>query len=129
MPAKGLRARQAGAWALVLATVVASTVMRMIVGVGSFSRVTIGTSTSIESATCIAVAAETLMYWDRNTLPTALRCLVDQRVPAGLLEERALAGVELVSSRQRALCLLHHRTLEQRVNLTVGPMILGCRGL
>jgi len=41
----------------------------------------------------------------------------------------ALAGVELSSPRQRALCLLRRRTHEQRANLMVGPMILGRRGL
>jgi len=40
-----------------------------------------------------------------------------------------LAGVELTSSRQRAFRLLHRRTLEQRANFVVGPMILGCCGL
>ena len=40
-----------------------------------------------------------------------------------------MAGVELASPRQRAFGLLCHRTLEQRANLMVGPMILGCRGL
>jgi len=34
-----------------------------------------------------------------------------------------------MSSRQQALCLLHRRTLEQRAELTMGPTILGCRGL
>jgi hypothetical protein len=44
-------------------------------------------------------------------------------------EGRALASVELASPRQRALCLLRSRTLEQPVNLTVDLTILGCRGL
>ena len=39
-----------------------------------------------------------------------------------------MVGVELASSRQRALSLLRRRTLEQRANLTAGPMILRRRG-
>ena len=62
VPAKDLRAWQAGARALVLATVVASIVTRMIAMVGSFSWVTVGASTGIEGATCVVVATETLMY-------------------------------------------------------------------
>ena len=40
-----------------------------------------------------------------------------------------LAGVELLSLRQRALGLLRSRMLEQCANLMVGPSILGCRRL
>ena len=96
---------------------------------GSFSWVTIGTSAGVESATCVTVMAETLMHRDSGTLPTALWCLVDRHVPTGTPGERALVGVELVSPRQRALCLLHHRMLEQRVNIMVGLTILGRHGL
>ena len=39
-----------------------------------------------------------------------------------------MAGVELTSPRKQALVLLHSRTLEQHVNLVVGPSILGRRG-
>ena len=77
MPTEGLRAWQAEAWAPVLATVIASVVMRMIAAVGSFSWITVGASTGVEGAVCIAVAAETLMYRDRSALPAALWCLVD----------------------------------------------------
>ena len=42
---------------------------------------------------------------------------------------RALAGVELASLGQRAFRLLRRRTLKQRVNFVVGPMILGRCGL
>jgi len=101
----------------------------MIAVVGSFSRVTVGTSAGIEGATCVAVVTEMLMYRDHGALLAALRCLVDQRVPARPLRERALADIELASPRQRALCLLRHRTLEQCANLMVGLMILGRRGL
>ena len=78
MPTKSLMAWQARAWALVLAAVIASAAMRMIAAVGSISQVAVGASASIESAACVAVVAETLMYQDRDTL----------------------AGVELASSRQ-----------------------------
>ena len=66
---------------------------------GSFSQIAIGTSAGIEGATCVVVAAKTLMYQDRSALPTALWCLVDQRVPTGPLRERALADVELALPR------------------------------
>jgi len=60
--AEGLRAWQVGAQAPVLTAIIASAASRMIAVVGSFSRVTVGTSAGIESATCIAVMVETLMY-------------------------------------------------------------------
>ena len=77
MSTKGLRSWQAGARAPVLAAIVASAMMRMIAAAGSFSWIVVGASTGIEGAACIVVAAETLMYRDRNALPTALWCLVD----------------------------------------------------
>ena len=40
-----------------------------------------------------------------------------------------LTSVELASPRQRALCLLYYRVLEQHADLAMGPMILGCHGL
>jgi len=75
------------------------------------------------------ITAETLMHWDHGALPAALWCLVDRRVPARTLGGRVLASVELASPRQRALCLLRRRTLEQRAYFAVGPMILGRCGL
>jgi len=75
--AEGLRTQQAGAWALVLAAVEASAATRMIATVGSFSRVAVGMSMGVEGAACVAVAAETLVYQDRGTLPTTLSYLVD----------------------------------------------------
>ena len=77
MLAEGLRAWQAGAWAPVLATVVASAVMRVIATAGSFSWVAVGTSTGIEGTTCVAITDETLMYLCRSALPATMRCLVD----------------------------------------------------
>ena len=75
------------------------------------------------------VAAKTLMHKDHGALPTALWHLVDRRIPAETPRERALASVELASPRQRALCLLRRRTLEQCANLMVSPTILGRLGL
>ena len=129
MLAEGLRAQEAGAQALVLTVVVASAATRMIAVAGSLSWIDMGTPASIESAACVTVMAETLMHRDRGTLPTALWCLVDRHVLARMPRERALAGVELVLPRQRALCLLRRRTLKKRVNLVVSPMILGRCGL
>ena len=77
MPAKGLRAWQAGARAPVLTAIVASTATRMIAAVGSFSWITVGTSMGVESALCVVVAAETLMHQDRGALHAALWCLVE----------------------------------------------------
>ena len=42
---------------------------------------------------------------------------------------RALAGVKLMSPRQRAFRLLRRRTLEQHANFPARPAILGCRSL
>ena len=77
MAVEGLRARQARARDLVLATVVALAATRMIAAVSSFSQVTVGTSTGVEGAACVVVMAETLMYLDRSVLPAAVWCLVD----------------------------------------------------
>ena len=77
VPAEGLRAWQAGARALVLAAVIASTTTRLIAAMGSFSRVAVGTSAGIEGAVCVVVTVKTLMYLGHSTLPVALWCLVD----------------------------------------------------
>ena len=112
VPAEGLRAWQAEAWASVLAAIVASAASRMIAMVGSFPRVTVGTSVGIEGAACVAVVAETLMYQDCSALLAALWCLVDRCVPSGAHRGGTLASVRLVSPRHRALCLLCCRTLK-----------------
>ena len=57
--AEGLRAREVGARASVLAAIVASATSRMIAAVGSFPRVIIGAFESVEGAACVAVVAET----------------------------------------------------------------------
>ena len=62
---------------MVLATVVASATTRMTAVAGSFSRVLVGMPTGVESAMCVTVAVEMLMYRDRDALPAALWCLVD----------------------------------------------------
>ena len=77
VPAEGLRAWLAGAWAPVLTVVIASAATRMIATAGSFSTVAVGASAGVEGALWVAVVAETLMYLGRSVLPAALRCLVD----------------------------------------------------
>ena len=83
----------------------------------------------IEGVACVTVVVETLMHQDRGALPTSLWFLVDQRVLVGVLRGHTLAGIKLALLRQRAFGLLCRRTLEQRANLMVGPMILGRCGL
>ena len=51
--------------------------------VGSFSWVTVGASTGVEGAACIAVVAETLMHRDSGVLPITWRCLVNRRILGG----------------------------------------------
>ena len=77
VPAEGLRPWEAGAQALVLAAVVASTASRMIAAAGSFPWVAVGAPAGVDGAACVVVAAETLMYLGHNALPAALWCLVD----------------------------------------------------
>jgi len=110
--AKGLRALQAKAWALVLTTVVASAMTRMIATAGSLSRVAIGTSAVVEGVACVSVVAETLVHRDCGELPTVLWHLVDQCVRASRLRGCMMAGNELASSREQVLSLLRRRTLE-----------------
>ena len=85
MSAKGLRPWQAGAQALVLATVVASDTTRVIAASSSLSQVIIGMSVGVEGVARVMVAAETLTHWDRGVLPTSLCFLVDRRIPDGML--------------------------------------------
>ena len=85
MLAEGLRPRQDGARALVLAAVVASAMTRVITMASSLSRVIVGTPTGVEGVACVMVAAETLTHQDHGVLPTSLRLLVDRRVPTGAL--------------------------------------------
>jgi len=54
---------------------------------------------------------------------------VDGYVPGVTSRGRALAGIELVSPRHRALCLLHRYSLEQRVYLPMSSTLIGRRGL
>ena len=98
MSAKGLRAWQARAQALVLAAIVASTVSRMVAAVGSLPYVAMGAPTGVDGASHIAVVAETLMYRDSGVLPVAWRCLVNGCVLAGAYQGRALASVDEIWS-------------------------------
>ena len=100
MSAEGLRPRQAGARASVLAAVIASTTTRVIAASGSLSGVIVGTSVGVEGVACTTVVDETLTHWDRGALPASLWLLVDRRVPVGVPRGRALAGVKLASLRQ-----------------------------
>ena len=75
--AEGLRSRQVGARASVLAAVVASATTRVIVAASSLSQIVAGMSAGVEGVACITVAAETLMHWDRGAPPAALWRLVD----------------------------------------------------
>ena len=77
MLAEGLRPQEVGAWASVLAAVVASTTMRVIAAASSLPRVFIRTPAGVEGVACVTIAAETLMHQDRGALPTALWHLVD----------------------------------------------------
>ena len=65
--AKGLRSRQVRARALVLATVIASTMMRVVSTSSLLPLITVGTPAGIEGVACIMVEAEMLMHRDRNT--------------------------------------------------------------
>ena len=75
--AKGLRPRQVGARASVLAAIVASAMMRVVAVVSPLPRFTAGTSAGVEGVTRVTVAAETLMHRDRGAWPTAMQRLVD----------------------------------------------------
>ena len=77
MSAKGLRSRQVKARALVLAAVVASSMMRVVAAASSLPRMAVGTPTGIKGVTCVMVEAEPFMHQDRNAWPTTLLCLVD----------------------------------------------------
>ena len=62
---------------MVLATVIASTAIRMIAAASSFSWVIVGTPMGVEGSACITVTAKTLMHRDNSALPAARWCLVD----------------------------------------------------
>ena len=96
---------------------------------GFFSFIAVSAPAGVDGAVHVTVVAETLMYRDNGALPVAWRRLVNGRVLGGTYRGRALAGVGFTSSRQRAFSLLRRRTLEQRVNFSVGLAILGRRGL
>ena len=69
--AEGLRPRQVGAWASVLAVVVASATTRVIAVASPLSWIIMGTPASIESDACVVVTTETLMHRDCGVLPAA----------------------------------------------------------
>ena len=75
--AKGLRSQQVRAWALVLATVVAFVMMRVVATASLLPLIIVGTPTGIQGVTRVTVEAETLMHRCCGAWPTALLCLVD----------------------------------------------------
>ena len=77
MSAKGLRSQQVGAWASVLAAIIASTTMRVLAAACSLLRIAVGTPMGIEGAACVMVEAETFMHRDHGVWPAVLLRLVD----------------------------------------------------
>ena len=77
MSAEGLSSRQVGARTLVLAAIVASTMMRVVAMASSLPRIAMGTPTGVEGVMRVKVAAETLMYQDCGAQHAVLWRLVD----------------------------------------------------
>ena len=77
MSAKGLRSRQVGARALVLAAVVASITTRVVAVASLLPHTATGTHAGVEGVARVTVEAETLMHRDRGARPAALLRLVD----------------------------------------------------
>jgi hypothetical protein len=95
--------------------------MRVVTMVGLLSLAHPSTPMGVQVVTCVTVGVEMLLYRDHSEPPAVAQRLVVRYV--------ALAGVELVSPRQRAFRLLHHRVLEQRADLVMGLAIFECREL
>ena len=70
--AKGLRSRQVGAWVSVLATIIASTIMRVVAMASLLPRIAAGTPVSVEAVARVTVEAETFMHRDCD--PGLLPC-------------------------------------------------------
>ena len=81
---KGLRSRQVGAWALVLAAVVAPTTTRVVAAASLLPLIATGTPVGIKGVGCITVEAETLMHRNCGAWPAGLLRLVDLHVLVGL---------------------------------------------
>ena len=77
MPTKGMRSQQVDAWALVLAIVVASTMMRVVAMASFLPRITVGTPAGVEGVARVTVEAKMLMHRDHGAQPATLLLLVD----------------------------------------------------
>ena len=77
MSAEGLRSRQVGAQASVLAVVVASAMTWVVAMASPLPRIAMGMPAGVEGVTRVTVKAETPMHQDRSTQPATLLHLVD----------------------------------------------------
>ena len=64
MSAKGLRSRQVGAQASVLATVIASTMMRVVATASLLPFIAVGMPTGVEGVARVTVEVKTFMHRD-----------------------------------------------------------------
>ena len=69
---------------MVLAAVVASTMMRVVAVASPLPCITTGTPTGIEGVVCVAVETEMLMYQNHSARPTVLLGLMDRYILVGL---------------------------------------------
>ena len=74
---KGLRSQQVRAQASILATVIASAMMRVVAMASLLLLITVGTPVGIQGVTRFTLEAETLMHRDHGAQPAALWCQVD----------------------------------------------------
>ena len=70
---------------MILTTVLASTMMRVVAAASLLPLVVAGTPTGIQGVTRVTVEAETLMHRDLDAWPAASLCLVDSHVLVMLL--------------------------------------------
>ena len=85
MLAKGLRSRQVGARASVLAAIVASATTRVVAAASLLPRISVGTPMGVEGVTHVTVEAETFIHRDHGARPATLLRLVDRHVLVGSL--------------------------------------------
>ena len=62
---------------MILTTVLASTMMRVVAAASLLPLITMGTSVGIQGVTRVTVEVETLMHRDHGACPVASLCLVD----------------------------------------------------
>jgi len=75
--AKGQRSQQVGAWASVLAAIVASAMTRVVAMASLLPLIAAGMPAGIQGVAHVTVEAETLMHWGCGAWPTASLRLVD----------------------------------------------------